>query len=133
MPVRGMSNTLVTYNSQSLTAYANQADVQTTLNQIEVTNLASTAKEFISEPSEWTIRIAGMFDIASDTILGPDVVTPGTKRNAVISFIEGGQTLSYTWTANAEIGNYQITSTPTGMIGWSAELKLSGSPARAVV
>jgi hypothetical protein len=132
MPVRGMSNTAVTYNSNALTAYANQADVQATVGQLEVTNFSSTAKEFLTEPAEWSIRLGGMFDVTQDGYLGPDAVSPGTKRNATIAFTEGGSTVTYTWTAQAEIANYQITSTPTGLIGWSAELRLSGAPSRGV-
>jgi hypothetical protein len=127
-----MSNVEVVYNSNTLTPHCNQADVQSTLGQLEVTNLDSTAKEFLAEPAEWTIRMGGFWSHTLDAFLAPDAVTPGTKRTAVISFTNTS-TVSYTWTLNAEISNYQITSTPTGLIAWSAELRLSGAPTRAVV
>jgi hypothetical protein len=133
MPVRGMSNTAVVYNTLVTTPYANQADLQSTIGQLEVTNLASTAKEFITEPAEWTIRMGGFFDMAVDNIFGVDAVSPGTKRSASIAFTEGGQTVTYLWTLQAEIANYQIQSTPTGVITWSAELRLSGAPTSRTV
>jgi len=64
--------------------------------------------------------------------LAPDAVTPGTKRTAVVTYSNGSSTVTYTWTSNAEVGNYQISAAPGGAITWTATLTLSGAPTRTV-
>lgn len=132
-PVKGATNSNLTYGGTAITAYLSQVDLQATIGQLEVTNLDSTGKVFLTEPTEWVIRGNGFWESALDTAIGPDAVTPGTKRNAVIDFINGGVTVTYTWTANAEVANYNITAPATGVIGCTFELRLSGAPVRNVV
>ena len=132
MAVKGQGNTTVTYNSNALTNYCNQADLSATIADIETTHFGSTGRESTAGISTWAISLGGDFDSVVDGYLAPDAITTGTKRTAVISFEDnGGVTVSYTWTSNAEIGEYSITSTPTGKIEWTATLRLSGAPTRA--
>ncbi|GIV82785.1 MAG: hypothetical protein KatS3mg051_2139 [Anaerolineae bacterium] len=132
MPVKAAGNVTVTYNGQNIKAYCNSADLQATIDQIDVTDFASTAKEFITGFGEWTINLGGPWDPTLDGYLAPDAVTPGTKRTASIAFDDGSTTVTYTWTSNAEIGDYQIqASNPTEAITWSAVLRLSGAPTRS--
>lgn len=131
-PVKGATNTTCTYNSNDLTSFCSQADLQATLDSIDVTNLASTGTETISPITTWTIPLQGFWDATVDGYLAPDAVTPGTKRTAVITFTDAASsTVTYTWTSNAEVGNYQISSQPKQAITFSAELRLSGAPVRS--
>lgn len=127
---KAQGNVTVTYNSNALTNYVNQADVASTLAQIDVTTLGDSGKVNIVDAAEWSISIGGPWHPTLDGYLAPDAVTPGTKRTAVIVYSNGTNSATYTWTSNAEIGNYQIQSAPGGAITWSATLTLSGAPTR---
>jgi len=131
MAVKGMGNFTLTYNSNALTNYCNTADLSATIEDLETTHFGSTGRESIAGIATWAISMGGDFDSVIDGYLGPDAVTPGTKRTAAIAFDDdGGTTVTYTWTTNAEIGDYNITATPTGKIEWSGTLRLSGAPTR---
>lgn len=131
MAVKAVGNTTVSYNGNDITAYCNSADLQAALDNIDVTNFASTAKEYLTGFGEWTINLSGLWSSTFDGYVAPDAVTPGTKRTAYIAFDGGATTVTYTWTSNAEIGDYQIrSSSPTEAITFSAVLRLSGAPSR---
>ena len=132
MARKSRGNVAVTFNGTAITAYCNKADLDDTIEQLEVTNLASTGKEMITGDPEWSIALEGMWEVALDTAIGVEAVTPGTKRTAVIAFTGASQTVSYTWTSNAEIQDYKISAQVGGFITWSATLALSGAPTRAV-
>ncbi len=128
---KARGNTVVSYNANAITAYCDQADMDAAIDQIETTNLASTGVESTAGDPKFSIKIGGMWDVAIDAILAPDAVTPGTKRTAYIAYTGSSATVTYTWTTNAEIENYAITSAVGNMIKWSATLALSGAPTRA--
>ena len=131
MAVKGMGNFTLTYNSNALTNFCNQADLSATIEDLETTHFGSTGRESIAGIATWAISMGGDFDSVIDGYLGPDAVATGTKRTAAIAFKDNGNvTVTYTWTTNAEIGDYNITSTPTGKSEWSATLRLSGAPTR---
>jgi len=127
---KAQGNVTVTYNSNALTNYVNQADVASTLQQIDVTTLGDSGKVNIVDAAEWSISIGGPWHPTLDGYIAPDAVTPGTKRTAVIMYSNGSNSVTYTWTSNAEIGNWQIQSAPGGAITWTATLTLSGAPTR---
>lgn len=130
--VKSEGRVTVTYNSQNITQYCNSADLQAAVDRLEVTDLASTGKEYIAGIGEWTISLGGYWDSTLDGYLAPDAVTPGTKRTGVIAFTDAAATtITYTWTSNAEIQDYSITSAVGGAIEWSATLALTGAPSRA--
>ena len=132
MAVKSEGNAVVTYNSNNISAYCNQADVQATIDQLDSTNLASTAKESVTGFGEWSISIGGQWDSTIDGYLAPDAVTPGTKRTCSIAYTDSGSTtVTYTWTSNAEIQDYAISSATGALISWTATLMLSGAPSRA--
>ena len=106
--------------------------MSSTLAQIDVTTLGDTGKVNIVDAAEWSINIGGPWHPTLDALLAVDVITPGTKRNAVVTYSNGTSTVTYTWTANAEVGSYSITPTAGGAITWSATLTLSGAPVRTV-
>ena len=129
---KSQGNTTVTYVTTEITDFVNQADMSSTLAKIDVTRLGDTGKVNIVDAAEWSINIGGPWHPTLDGFLAPDAVTPGTKRTAVIAYTNGASTVTYTWTANAEVGNWNITSAPGGAITWSATLTLSGAPVRTV-
>jgi len=127
---KAQGNTTVTYVATEITSYCNQADLSSTLQQIDVTTLGDTGKANIVDAAEWSINIGGPWHHLLDALIAVDAVTPGTKRNAVITYSNGTNDVIYTWTANAEVGNYNITSAPGAAISWTATLTLSGAPVR---
>ena len=130
--VKAAGNITVTYISTDITQYCDTVQMQAQLATIDVTNLASTANEWLTGFADWTSPIGGNWDATIDALLGPDAVTPGTKRTVAIAFTDAASsTITYTWTDLGEVSNWQITSAPTEAIKWSASLKLSGAPNRA--
>ena len=127
---KAQGNTTVTYVATAITNYINQADLASTLQQIDVTTLGDTGKANIVDAAEWSINIGGPWHPTLDALIAVDAVTPGTKRNAVITYSNGTNSVIYTWTANAEVGNWNITSAPGAAISWTATLTLSGAPVR---
>lgn len=132
MAVKSLGNVVVNYNSVNITQYCSQADLNATIERLDTTNLASTAKESIAGDAEWTIALSGSWATALDTALAVDAVTPGTARTATIAFDGGASTVTYTWTSTAEIQDYKITSATGAFIAWSGTLSLSGAPGRGV-
>ena len=132
MARKARGNVEVTFNGTEVTAYCNKADLDGAIEQLETTNLASTGKETISGDPEWSIALEGMWEVALDSVIGPEAVTPGTKRTAVIVFTGASQSVTYTWTSNAEIQDYKVSAQVGGFISWTATLALSGAPNRAV-
>jgi len=130
--VKGAGHVAITFDGNALTAYVNQASMQAAIDSIDVTDFASTAKEWLTGFADWTIPLSGHWDPTLDGYLAPDAITPGTKKTAVVALDDGSTTITYTWSTAAEIDNFTIdASNPSEAITWSANLKLSGAPARA--
>lgn len=129
--IKARGATTITYNAQNITQYVTQADLERTLDRVDTTTLSSTAVESIAGDETNSIRLQGNWKAALDTILAPDVGS-GTKRTAVIAYGDGAATVTYTWTANAEIENYSISSPANGLRTFSCDLMLSGAPTRVV-
>jgi hypothetical protein len=132
MSRKARGNVHLSYNGTDITAYANSADLQDTIDQIDTTHFASTGKESITGDPEWSLSMGGDWVPEIDAILGPEAVTPGTRRDAAIELVGATATVEYAWTANAEIQNYQVQAQVGGKIVWSATLMLSGAPTRTV-
>lgn len=133
MAAKSELNVEVLYNSQTLTPYCNSAEVSAAIEQLEATDLDSTAKEYVTGFGEWSISIGGHWDATLDGYLAPDAVTPGTARTAYIQYSTnaGVAYVRYTWTSNAQIENWAISSATGSLISWTATLKLSGAPTRS--
>lgn len=130
---KSRGNVVVSYNTNAITGYVNQADMSAALDVLDATVLNSTGAVNVADTTTWELAIGGPWESALDTILAPDAITPGTKRTAYVSYSSGGgQTVTYTWTSNAEISNYEINAAPDALITWSATLALSGAPGRGV-
>ena len=127
---KAQGNVTVTYNSNALTNYVNQADVASTLAQIDVTTLGDTGKVNIVDAAEWSINIGGPWHPTLDGYLAPDAVTPGTKRTAVIVYSNGSNSVTYTWTSNAEITSYTRTHAVGAAHVGQVTFSCSGAPTR---
>lgn len=131
---KGRGNTAVTFNGNdgNLTDYCNSAELSATVDRLEATHFGSTAAETIAGDMTYSISIGGDWDAALDTILAPEVITNvGTERTAKIAFTGSSQTVTYTWTTNAEVQDYTITSGASDKITFSATLVLNGTPSRS--
>jgi len=129
---KGAGNITVTYNSQAITNYLNQASLQATAAELEATHFGSTGEEMDPGLSGWTVSFNGDWATALDTIIGPDAIT-SVKRTVVIAINGGsGATATYTWTSNGFVTSYNPSADATGKITHSAQLRLSGIPSRAV-
>jgi hypothetical protein len=128
---KSLGNVTVTYNSQNLTQYLKQADLDAAVNRLETTNLASTGMESIADTTKWTIGFNGFWDKALDDIIGPDVVTVGTLRTVVMTITGSTGTVTYTWTSKGEIENYKISAAAGQFVSHDTQLALSGAPVRS--
>lgn len=128
---KAAGNVTVTYNSNALTNYCNQASLQSTVAELEATHFGSTGQQFDPGLSEWSVDLGGDFDATLDGYIGPDAIT-STKRTVVVGFVNGGSTITYTWTTNGFITGYNPAATANGKQTWTAKLRLSGIPTRNV-
>lgn len=129
--MKSAGNITVTFNSNNITAYLDQVELQATVDELETTNLASTAQESDPGLGKWTVSFASSkWDSTLDGYLAPSVTTP-TKRTCVIAIVGGAQTVTYTWTTQAYITNYNIAATAKGAHTTAPKLTLSGNPSRA--
>lgn len=131
MARKARGNVTCTFNGNALTNYMNQAELSDTIDQIETTHFGSTGAESITGDPEWSLSLSGDWEPVLDGYLGPEAVTPGTRRTAVLGLVGASSTVTYTWTSLAEIQNYSISAQVGGKITWSATLMLSGAPVRA--
>lgn len=122
-------NVTVTYNSNALTAYLNQTSLNAVVNAIDTTDFSSTGTESIAGLPTWSVAVGGHWDATLDGYLGPDAVTPPTTLRTLAV---GVDSVTYTWTTTAFIGDYTIdASSPSEGITWSGTLTCSGVPARS--
>lgn len=133
MPVKTLGNITVTYNSTNITGYLNQASLEAIVNEIDTTNLASTAMEKTPGAAGWSVPVGGFWAKALDDVLGPDAVTPpSTLRTLAVVLGASGSQVTYTWTTNSFLGQYKVeASNPTGVLTWSGQLAVSGPPTRS--
>jgi hypothetical protein len=133
--LKGAGNVAVSFNGNALTNYTNTVDLQNTIAELEATHLGSEAMESDAGLPSYSLQLGGDWRAALDAILGPDSLT-GVKRTTVITFTDGSDDVSYTWTASGDVGgfitNYAPKTSATDKIAWSATLRLSGIPVRAV-
>jgi hypothetical protein len=108
-----------------------QVDLQMVVAELETTNLASTAQEFIPGLPGHTADVKiTKWDKTVDDVFGADAITPAL-RTAIITFKDlSGDTITYTWTTNAFVTGYNISAAATGKVDGSPKLRLSGTPTR---
>jgi len=129
MAVRGAGNTVVTYNSQNITAYLNSAELAAAVDELESTNLASTVMEYAPSLANYTLSLEGDWSKALDDILGVDALTPTRRACSIKVTDETGAWAQYAWT-QAFITGYNISIGSTEKVSHSPTLRLSGTPTR---
>ena len=129
--VKGAGNVAATWNAHVVTEYCDTAGIQDQINQIDVTNLASSDNENLPGFGQWTSPLGGNWDATIDGWIGADALAKAVRTFAIAFTDATPTTVTYTWTDAAMITNYQISTTPTGAHKWSATLTLSGAPTRA--
>ena len=72
MPIKTLTNMVVTYNANDISAYLNQASLEIIKDAIDTTNLASTAKETTPAAPGFSVPIGGFWMAALDAIIGVD-------------------------------------------------------------
>lgn len=136
MPIKTLTNMVVTYNAQDISAYLNQASLEIIKEAIDTTNLASTGKENTPAAPGFSVPIGGFWMAALDAILGADAAaTSDTLRALIVQIGPSGNRATYTRTASGNLGafvsDYKVDGTdPMGMLTWSATLSVSGAMAR---
>lgn len=121
-------NVVATYIATNITAYCNSSELSSTIERLDTTDLADTAKTTIAGDAEWSVSLSGMWDNAIDTLLGPDAVTPGTARTFSLAYTGSGATKTYTWTSAVEIQDWKITAATGNFLEFSCTLACSGAP-----
>mgnify|MGYP001194455370 CR=1 FL=1 len=131
MGVKGAKNCTLTYNSVNLTSYVDQVDLQMAVAELETTNLASDAQEYIPGLPSYNADIkVTKWDRVIDDIFGPDTLNP-VKRTAAITYTDAaGDTVTYTWTLQAFVTGYNISGQATGKVDSGPKVRLSGNPTR---
>lgn len=125
-------NITISYNSNALAGYLNQASIDGVIAEIDTTDLASTAMEKIPGLGSWSVPVGGFWDSTLDGYLGPDAIAPpSTLRTLVVVIGPSGSQVTYTWTSNAFISGYKIAAEPGGALTWSGTLSVSGVPTRS--
>jgi hypothetical protein len=128
---KSLGNATVTYNAVNITQYLKQSDLDSTVNRLETTNLTSTGAESIADSTTYSVSFNGFWDKALDDVIAPDVITLGTQRTAIITFVGSTGTVTYTWTSKAEIENWKISAAAGQFISCSGALALNGAPVRS--
>ncbi|GIK73805.1 MAG: hypothetical protein BroJett021_27930 [Chloroflexota bacterium] len=133
MGVKGPKNCTFTLNGVNLTAYVEQVDLNMAVAELETTNLDSSAQEFIPGLPSYDASITvTKWDKVVDDVLGPLAITPSKVTAAIAFKDESGDTITYTWTAQAFVTGYGISAAATGKITSSPTVRLSGVPTRTV-
>ena len=132
MGVKGPGNVSLTVNAVDLTAYADETDLQMAVAELEETNLASTAQEFIPGLANYQADIKiTKWDKVVDDVFGPLMLSPAMVTAAIAFDDASGDTVTYTWTNNAFVTGYNIGGSATGKVTSGPKLRLSGNPNRA--
>lgn len=130
MAAKGAGNVTVTYNSNDITNYLNEVELNQAVAELEATHFGSTAQETDPGLSSFTVSFNGDWDSTLDGYIGVDAPA-GTKRTVAVAFTdEGGTTVTYTWTNEGFVTGYNISASATGKIEHDSTLRCNGAPSR---
>jgi hypothetical protein len=90
----------------------------------EVSGFGATSKSFVAGLLSGTISASGGFDATCDAVLAGIVGKTGT-----FSYVPGGGTVTYS--GEAICTSYQVSSSSSGAVTWSASWQISGAVGRA--
>ena len=118
-------------SSDSLTdisSYVNNVDFPETADVAETSALGSSNKSFVVGLKDATIGLTGLWDSTADAIFGAVV-----GQSATLSFEyspEGTASGKVKYTGEAIMTNYSISSPVGDVVGYSADLQVSGAVTR---
>jgi hypothetical protein len=131
--VKGAGSVTVTYNSNNITAYVNSAAIAASIAELDTTDLASTAMEYIPGLADFTVSLeAPNWDATLDGYIMPDLLTPA-QRTLAIAYSDGTNTVTYTWTSASFLTAGTLSAEATGLVSLSGiSIRGNGAPSRAV-
>lgn len=126
-------NSYVKWGTTNISAYCDKADLDGSLDEAEVTTFTATGKSFVSGLQDNKLSLSGPFDSTLDAALGVDF-NAGTSR--AVEWASNGSTASatnpvYSWTG-AICTSYKLSTSISGAVTFSAEIRLNGTRTRAV-
>lgn len=126
--------TVVSIDSDSMTAFSNEVQFKRSMDAHDVTTFGKNAKVFKGGLADGTATINGTYDSTAST--GPSAVfNPLVKSGAVVEMVfqpEGLGSGKPTATVDVIVTAYETTSPVADMITWSAEVQFSDDVADTV-
>ena len=111
-----------------ISSYVNNVDFPETADVAETSALGSSNKSFVVGLKDATIGLTGLWDSTADAIFGAVV-----GQSATLSFEyspEGTASGKVKYTGEAIMTNYSISSPVGEVVGYSADLQVSGAVTR---
>ena len=111
-----------------ISSYVNNVDFPETADVAETSALGSSNKSFVVGLKDATIGLTGLWDSTADAIFGVVV-----GQSATLSFEyspEGTASGKVKYTGEAIMTNYSISSPVGDVVGYSADLQVSGAVTR---
>jgi len=133
--VKAAGNVSVTYNTVDISQYVDSGSIAASIAELDTTDLASTAMEYIPGLADWTYTTNVVnYDSTIDTAIMVDVVTPpSTLRTLVVVFTDAAaNTVTYTWTTSCFITSGELGGEASGLVGISLTFRCNGAPGRVV-
>jgi hypothetical protein len=111
-----------------ISSYVNNVDFPETADVSETSTLGSSNKSYIAGLKDATIGLTGLWDATADAIFGAVV-----GQSATLSFEyspEGTASGKVKYTGESLCTNYSISSPVGEVVGYSADLQVSGAVTR---
>jgi len=111
-----------------ISSYVNNVDFPETADVAETTTLGDGSKTYIVGLKDATLSISGLWDSTADGILGAVV-----GQSATLSFEyspEGTGSGAIKYTGEAILTSYSVSSPVGDVVGYSADLQVSGDVTR---
>lgn len=112
-----------------ISSYVNNVDFPQTADVAETTTLGASNKTYIVGLKDATISLSGLWDATADAIFGAVV-----GQSATLSFEyspEGTSVGAIKYTGEAIMTNYAKSSPVGDVVGYSADLQVTGAVTRA--
>ena len=124
----------ILWNAIDLSDDADTVDFPRTKEEAEVTTLASTAKEFVVGLDDNMISLSGSWGAAvgeADRALADDFAA-GTARTWIYRPAGTGSG-NIEYTGSGYLTKYNVTSSVSAAVKWSADIRITGAVTRTVL
>ena len=124
----------VSYDNHDITEWVHSASLDAAINNIDVNDFASSAKESMAGMPKWKIVLQGHWDSIIDGYLLPEVIAAtGEPKTAAIRFRDrANHEVEYKWTLAANIKDISVDAAMFDATKWQTELILSNAPERTM-